>query len=102
MVENIGWLELGGYRIGIRSDSGGYFYYAHLASYYDNLKEGDIIRAGQLIGFMGDTGYSKVEGTTGNFDVHLHVGIYLNIDNQEISINPYYILKNLKILYYNY
>lgn len=102
VVENLGWLELGGYRVGIRSIGGGYFYYAHLATYYDGLKEGDVVKAGQLIGFMGDTGYSKVEGTTGNFDVHLHVGIYLNIDNQEISINPYYILKNLKILYYNY
>ena len=32
-IEKIGWLSLGGYRIGIRSPHGGYFYYAHLASY---------------------------------------------------------------------
>ena len=31
-VEKIGWLKLGGYRIGIRSDNGIYYYYAHLDS----------------------------------------------------------------------
>ena len=36
VVENIGWLELGGYRIGIRSRHGGYFYYAHLYSVTSN------------------------------------------------------------------
>lgn len=97
VVENMGWLELGGYRIGIRSESGAYFYYAHLYSYAGGLKEGDSISAGQLIGFMGDTGYSKVEGTTGNFDVHLHVGVYITLENgEDISVNPYYILRSLE------
>ena len=48
----------------------------HLDSYAD-IEEGDTIQAGDLLGYMGDTGYSKTEGTTGNFPVHLHVGIYL-------------------------
>lgn len=97
VVQNLGWLELGGYRIGIVSDSGGYYYYAHLYSYAPGLKEGDVVKAGQLIGFMGDTGYSKVEGTTGNFAVHLHFGIYITVgDEEEVSVNPYFILKNLE------
>lgn len=97
VVENMGWLELGGYRIGIRAKNDGYFYYAHLYSYVDGLKEGDSVSAGQLIGFMGDTGYSKVEGTTGNFDVHLHLGIYIESGSgEDLSVNPYYILKNLE------
>ena len=33
VVEKIGWLPQGGYRIGIRSANGVYFYYAHLAEY---------------------------------------------------------------------
>ncbi len=102
VVENIGWLELGGYRIGIRSENGGYFYYAHLYDYAPNLKEGDIVYAGQYIGTMGDSGYSKVEGTVGNFDVHLHVSIYITYNNVEYSINPYYILKNLQVTQANY
>ncbi|MFT4146888.1 MAG: M23 family metallopeptidase, partial [Mobilitalea sp.] len=33
IVEKMGWLEQGGYRIGVRTQEGGYFYYAHLFSY---------------------------------------------------------------------
>ena len=94
VVENIGWLELGGYRIGIRSRHGGYFYYAHLYSYADGISEGDKVKAGKILGYMGDTGYGKEEGTYGMFDVHLHVGIYINDDDgNEKSINPYPYLK---------
>lgn len=91
-VQNMGWLELGGYRIGIRTERGAYFYYAHLDSYAD-LQTGDKVKAGDLLGFMGDTGYSSVEGTTGKFPVHLHLGIYLPSDDGEVSINPYPALK---------
>lgn len=87
-----GWLEKGGYRIGITAPGGAYFYYAHLDSYAD-IEEGDAVKAGDLLGFMGDTGYSKVEGTTGNFPVHLHLGIYLVTEDQEVSVNPYYPLR---------
>ena len=96
VVEKVGWLEKGGYRIGIRSPHGGYFYYAHLSSYGQDFKEGDIIQAGEVLGYMGDTGYGE-EGTTGQFDVHLHLGIYISTaDNEELSVNPYWILKSLE------
>lgn len=97
IVEQMGWLEKGGWRIGIRSKNGGYFYYAHLSRYDTHLKKGDTVSAGQLLGYMGNTGYSKVEGTAGNFDVHLHMGIYIaGSQGEEISTNPYWILKMLE------
>lgn len=98
-VSNIGWLELGGWRIGITSPSGIYYYYAHLDSYAKEYKDGDVIRAGDIIGYMGSTGYSKVEGTKNKFPVHLHFGIYITpdpdiaADYEEIALNPYNILK---------
>ncbi len=96
-IEHIGWLELGGWRIGIRTPHGAYLYYAHLSSYDHEFVPGEEIKAGQLLGFMGDTGYSKVEGTTGNFAVHLHFGIYFRTDHyEELSVNPYWILKYLE------
>lgn len=98
VVEKLGWLEQGGYRIGVRSGSGGYFYYAHLYKYAENIDIGDKIEAGQLLGFMGDSGYGP-EGTTGKFDVHLHLGIYVNSDaaaSGEMSVNPYHLLKMLE------
>ncbi len=97
VVEKVGWLKLGGYRIGIRGDHGGYFYYAHLSSYSEDFQPGDRVSAGDLLGKMGSTGYSETEGTSGLFPVHLHVGIYLNDDTgREISVNPYYILRSLE------
>lgn len=104
VVENIGWLELGGYRVGIRSNNGVYYYYAHLFRYDDEIKEGEKVYAGQILGYMGDTGYSKVEGTVGNFCVHLHFGIYINTDGIERSINPYELLKKYEknILIYDF
>lgn len=97
VVEQIGWLEKGGYRIGIRSPCGGYFYYAHLYRYAKDFIIGEEVKAGELLGFMGDSGYSKVEGTVGNFDVHLHLGIYIRTEHyEEISVNPYWVLKYIE------
>lgn len=95
IVENMGWLEKGGYRIGIRSVSGSYVYYAHLDTYAPDIKIGDYVIAGQLLGFMGDSGYGS-EGTIGQFDVHLHLGIYVMSGDDEMSVNPYWILKLLE------
>ncbi len=94
-VEKMGWLPQGGYRVGVRSENGVYFYYAHLAEYGD-IAEGDTITGGEFLGMMGDTGYSEVEGTTGNFPVHLHFGIYLNDENgAEFAVNSYPFLQYL-------
>lgn len=88
-IEQMGWLTLGGYRIGVRSKHDIYYYYAHLDRYQDGRHIGDQIKAGEILGFMGDTGYGK-EGTRGKFPVHLHFGIYVQGKNgQEMSLNPY-------------
>ena len=94
VVRSKGWLEKGGYRIGIEAPSGAYFYYAHMDS-YASIEIGDSVRAGDLLGFMGDTGYGE-EGTTGKFPVHLHVGIYIYPNERETSVNPYWILRYLE------
>lgn len=97
VIEKMGWLEKGGWRLGIRSESGAYLYYAHLYGYSPGLKEGDRVSAGTLLGYMGDSGYGKVENTVGNFEVHLHMGIYIKTDHyEELSVNPYWILKYLE------
>lgn len=97
VVEKVGWLEQGGWRIGIRAPLGLYIYYAHLYDYARQWQEGDTVRAGELLGFMGDSGYSAVEGTVGNFDVHLHLGMYLRTDHyEEMSVDPYWALRYLE------
>lgn len=94
VVEKVGWLEKGGWRIGIRAPSGAYFYYAHLYRYAREWEVGDSIVPGMLLGYMGDSGYGVQEGTVGNFDVHLHLGIYLKTDHyEELSVDPYWVLR---------
>ncbi len=86
-VEAIGWNQYGGWRLGIRSfDGKRYYYYAHLRQnfpYCKDLEEGSVVTAGQVIGYMGHTGYSKKENVN-NIDVtHLHWGLQLIFDESQ-------------------
>lgn len=104
-VEAIGWNQYGGWRIGIRSfDKKRYYYYAHLRQNYpyaEGLAEGSVVTAGDVIGYMGHTGYSTKENVN-NIDVtHLHWGLQLIFDesqkegNNEIWIDCYALTKFL-------
>ena len=105
VVEAMGWNRYGGWRIGIRSfDGKRYYYYAHLQKdhpFADGLREGDMVNAGDLLGFMGRTGYSDKENTNNIETVHLHFGIQLVFDESqkeclsEIWIDPYPIVRLL-------
>lgn len=106
-VEALGWNQYGGWRIGIRSfDKKRYYYYAHLRQnypYQSDLKEGSIVTAGDVIGYLGRTGYSTTENTNNITTPHLHFGIQLIFDesqkegNNEIWINCYEIVKFLRM-----
>ena len=87
IVEVMGWNRYGGWRIGIRSfDSRRYYYYAHLQKdtpFAPGLQEGDVVQAGDLIGFMGRTGYSDRENVNNIETVHLHFGLQLVFDESQ-------------------
>ena len=87
VVEAMGWNRYGGWRVGIRSfDGKRYYYYAHLqkdAPFAPGLAEGDTVDAGQLIGFMGRTGYSDKENVNNIETVHLHFGLELIFDESQ-------------------
>lgn len=105
VIEAIGWNRYGGWRVGIRSfDSKRYYYYAHLQKdrpFAENLSIGDTVQAGDLIGFMGRTGYSDKENINNIETVHLHFGMQLVFDesqkecNSEIWIDVYNIVRLL-------
>ena len=99
VVEALGWNRYGGWRVGIRScDSKRYYYYAHLQKdhpFAENIHLGDLVQAGDIIGFMGRTGYSDCENVNNIDKVHLHFGMELVFDesqkecNSEIWIDVY-------------
>ena len=105
IIENMGWNKYGGWRIGIRSmDFKRYYYYAHLRKghpYVNTLKEGMTVKAGDVIGYLGMTGYSDNEDYNGMNVPHLHFGVQLIFDesqvesNNEIWIDVYKIVKLL-------
>lgn len=106
VIEAMGWNRYGGWRIGIRSfDSKRYYYYAHLQKdkpFADGLQPGDAVQAGDVIGFMGRSGYSDKENVNNIETVHLHFGMELVFDesqkecNSEIWINAYHIVRLLE------
>lgn len=87
VVEALGWNQYGGWRIGIRSfDEKRYYYYAHLRQnypYQEKLKVGDTVTAGDVIGYMGHTGYSTKENVNNIDTVHLHFGLQLIFDESQ-------------------
>lgn len=88
-IVRFGWNQYGGWRLTIALDAapGISLYYAHLNGYGPNLYEGARVRAGQLVGYVGNTGYGP-EGTQGKFEPHLHVGLYRD-DGSTLNPFPY-------------
>jgi len=66
------------------------FYYAHLSGYAPGLAEGDNVRQGQVIAYVGDT------GNAGPGNYHLHFSIAVVSDPKRYwdgtNINPYPLL----------
>ena len=105
VVEALGWNRYGGWRVGIRShDRKRYYYYAHLQKdtpFAEGLAVGQTVNPGDVIGFMGRTGYSDQENVN-NIDInHLHFGMQLIFEesqkecNSEIWIDVYQIVRLL-------
>ena len=65
---SVGWNDLGGWRLWLRDEAGNEFYYAHLSAYSPLAIAGKRVKAGDVIGFVGDSGASGVP--------HLHFEIH--------------------------
>lgn len=87
VVEALGWNQYGGWRVGIRSfDAKRYYYYAHLRRnrpYAAGLAIGKTVQAGDVIGYVGRTGYSRRENVNNIQVSHLHFGLELIFDESQ-------------------
>lgn len=105
-IEALGWNPYGGWRVGIRSfDKKRYYYYAHLRKdhpYSKDLVEGQIVSAGDVIGYLGMTGYSTKENVNNINIPHLHFGMQLIFNevqkegSNQIWIDVYEIIEFLR------
>lgn len=80
IVAQVGTNNLGGKVVWITGPDLSRHYYAHLDDYADQIQAGDWVEAGEVIGYVGNTGNAKMTPP------HLHYGIYLNGQG---SVNPY-------------
>lgn len=70
VVFSVGWNGIGGWRLWLRDDRGNDFYYAHLSAYSPLAVNGAIVHAGDVLGFVGDTG--DAVGTPYHIDFEIH------------------------------
>ena len=83
IVATVGHNQLGGRIVRVFGPGGDWHYYAHLER-FGSIREGDFIRRGTVIGFVGDSGNAK--GTP----PHLHYGVYRLRGG---AVNPYPLLR---------
>lgn len=74
--------SLGGNSLRLTMPNGTYFYYAHFSSFAPNIKVGAVVRAGEVIGYVGNTGNSSTP--------HLHFEYH---PGGGAAVNPYPLIK---------
>lgn len=90
-VEKLFESAAGGTTLYVRSaDARTSYYYAHLAGYAPGIREGLTVKAGTLLGYVGDTGNAG----TGNTHLHFAISRMSPSDRwwQGEPINPYPLL----------
>ena len=87
-IFSVGWNKIGGNRLWILDSQGNQFYYAHLSAFSTAAVNGAHVKAGQVVGFLGNTG--DAEGTPYHlhFEVHPVSLLYLGYDGA-VDPTPY-------------
>lgn len=84
VVIRVGNDVLGGQKLWVKGQSGTYYYYAHLQAFIEGVGEGTPVEAGDVVGFVGDTGNAKGGAPHLHFQVHPGGGE---------PVNPYGLLR---------
>lgn len=92
IISQINWNNQKGYNILIKSPNNNFYTYCHLEKFADGLEKNAKIKAGNLLGYMGDTQKKETQKS-----VHLHLCIKTNLKNrfhkEQFYINPYLFLR---------
>lgn len=67
---SVGWNDIGGWRLWLRDNEGNEFYYAHLSAYSSLAIDGQQVRAGDVVGFLGKSGDAERSVPHLHFEIH--------------------------------
>jgi murein DD-endopeptidase MepM/ murein hydrolase activator NlpD len=70
VVNELRYRSLGGNSFHLSNDAGDYFYYAHLLRYAAGIEEGTSVEAGQVLGYVGNTGNAITTPPHLHFEIH--------------------------------
>jgi murein DD-endopeptidase MepM/ murein hydrolase activator NlpD len=82
----VGWNTVGGNRVWLRDLQGNEFYYAHLSAFSPLARNGAHVKAGDVIGFVGNTGDAAGTPTHLHFEIHPAALLGMGYDG---VIDPY-------------
>jgi murein DD-endopeptidase MepM/ murein hydrolase activator NlpD len=85
VVFSVGWNPIGGNRLWLRDGQGNLFYYAHLSAFTPLAVNGNKVNAGDVLGFVGNTGDARGTPYHLHFEVHPVSLLYLGYDG---VVNP--------------
>ena len=77
---SVGWNKIGGNRLWLRDGQGNEFYYAHLSAFSTLAVNGAHVSAGDVIGFLGNSGDAETTPYHLHFEVHPVSLLYLDYD----------------------
>ena len=84
-VFSVGWNDVGGNRLWLRDSQGNEFYYAHLSAFTPLARNGMHVKAGEMLGFVGNTGDAQGTPTHLHFEVHPAALLFMGYDG---AVNP--------------
>jgi murein DD-endopeptidase MepM/ murein hydrolase activator NlpD len=77
-LARVGSDVLGGNKLWLVGESGTHYYYAHLSDYAADMGDGMVVAAGQVIGYVGNTGDARTTPPHLHFEVHPGGGSAVN------------------------
>jgi murein DD-endopeptidase MepM/ murein hydrolase activator NlpD len=89
IVYSVGWNKVGGLRFWLQDTAGNEFYYAHLSAFSPLAINGAQVRAGDVIGFVGNTGDAEHTPYHLHFEIHPVSLLYRGYDGSAVPPYPY-------------
>ena len=80
----VGIAVLGGNKLWLVGESGTRYFYAHLSAFAPGVADGKVVEAGEVVGYVGNTGNARTTPAHLHFEVHPGGGP---------AVNPYPLLR---------